>query len=158
MATYEHPRMTTLAQKLAFGFGLVFLAAGIAGFIPGVTTNLYDGLDFAGDGSEAELLGIFQVSVLHNVVHALFGVGVLAASRHDTAMLYLLASGLVYIALFGLGALGAADWVPIDDPDDWLHLGLSASLLAVWGVSKAEENKRRAESYDVALRARRRTA
>ena len=53
--------------------GIVFLLVGIAGFIPGVTTNLYDGLEFAGNDGTAELLGIFQVSVLHNIVHLLFG-------------------------------------------------------------------------------------
>jgi hypothetical protein len=158
VATYDRNR-TTLAQKLALAFGAVFLIVGIAGFVPGITTNLYDGLDFAGDGSEAELLGIFQVSVLHNLVHMLFGIGILAAARHDTAMQYLLASGLVYVALFVLGILGGANWVPVDEADDWLHLGLSAALLGAWGLGKAEENRRvDDEEYDVALRTRRRAA
>ena len=39
-------------------------------FIPGVTTS-YDQLELAGHESGAELLGIFQVSILHNVVHLL---------------------------------------------------------------------------------------
>lgn len=151
-------RETTLAQKLALAFGVVFLAVGIAGFVPGITTNLYEGLDFAGDGSEAELLGIFQVSVLHNLVHALFGIGILAAARHDTAMPYLLVSGLGYLALFVLGILGGASWVPVDDADDWLHLALSVALLGAWGLSKADENRRVEEEHDVALRARRRAA
>jgi len=40
----------TLAQKLAFLFGVTFLLVGILGFIPGITTN-YDDLKFAGDSS-----------------------------------------------------------------------------------------------------------
>ena len=50
----------------------MFLLVGILGFIPGITTG-YDDLSFAGHHSEAELLGIFQVSVLHNLVHVAFG-------------------------------------------------------------------------------------
>ena len=58
----------TLAQKLAFLFGVTFVIAGVAGFIPGITTNLYDGLEFAGNDGNAELLGLFKVSILHDVV------------------------------------------------------------------------------------------
>ncbi|HEV7622841.1 MAG TPA: DUF4383 domain-containing protein, partial [Amnibacterium sp.] len=58
-------------QKVALGFGVVFLLVGIAGFVPGLTTGT---LTFAGPTSGAELIGLFQVSVLHNVVHLLYGV------------------------------------------------------------------------------------
>ena len=64
----------TLAQKLAFMFGVTFLLVGILGFIPGITSN-YDELKFAGENSDAELLGLFQVSILHNIAHMLFGIG-----------------------------------------------------------------------------------
>ena len=65
--------MTTAAKVV----GAVFLLVGILGFIPGITSD-YDSLSFAGHMSEAKLLGIFQVSVLHNIVHILFGVAGLA--------------------------------------------------------------------------------
>jgi len=55
------------------GGGCSFLAVGILGFIPGITAN-YGSLGLAGHESEALLLGIFQVSVLHNIVHILFGI------------------------------------------------------------------------------------
>lgn len=44
----------------------------VLGFVPGITTS-YSELSFAGHESEAKLLGLFQVSVLHNIVHGLFG-------------------------------------------------------------------------------------
>lgn len=122
---------TTPVQQAARLVGIVFLLVGIAGFIPGITTELYDGLDFAGDGSEAELLGIFQVSVLHNIVHALFGVGIFMAATPEGARTYLLGAGAIYIVLFLLGIIGGADWVPVNDADDWLHLGLGVGLLAL---------------------------
>jgi Domain of unknown function (DUF4383) len=71
----------TSVQKAALAVGVVFLAVGVAGFIPGVTTN-YDTLALASHHSEALLLGLFQVSILHNIVHLLFGVaGLVAALR-----------------------------------------------------------------------------
>src|SRR3954451_17614761 len=67
-----------------------FLLVGIAGFIPGITSN-YDDLSFAGHTSDAKLVGVFEVSVLHNIVHLLFGVVGLAMARGaDTARTYLL--------------------------------------------------------------------
>lgn len=119
----------TPVQNAARLAGLVFLLVGIAGFIPGITTNLYDGLDFAGDGSEAELLGIFQVSILHNIVHLLFGAGLFLAATPEGARNYLIGAGTIYLVLFVLGILGGADWIPANNADDWLHLVLGVALL-----------------------------
>jgi hypothetical protein len=122
---------TTPVQTVARLVGIVFLLVGIAGFIPGITTNLYEGLEFAGDDGNAELLGLFQVSVLHNIVHALFGVGILMAATPEGARTFLLGSGAIYVVLFLLGILGGGDWVPLNDADDWLHLGLAVGLIAL---------------------------
>src|SRR4051812_49954328 len=70
----------TAVQKAALIAGIVFLVVGLAGFIPGLTTN-YSELSFAGHGSGALLLGVFQVSVLHNLVHLLYGVAGLAVAQ-----------------------------------------------------------------------------
>jgi hypothetical protein len=130
----------TPVQTAARLVGVVFLLVGIAGFIPGITTNLYDGLDFAGDGSEAELLGLFQVSVLHNIVHALFGVGIFMAATPSGARTFLIGGGAIYLALFLLGILGGADWVPVNDADDWLHLVLGIGLLGLgFGLTRERD-------------------
>ena len=71
---------TTAVQKAARLVGIVFLAVGVLGFIPGITTD-YSTLQFASHHSEAKLLGLFQVSILHNIVHLLFGVAGLALAR-----------------------------------------------------------------------------
>ncbi len=131
----------TPVQTVARLVGIVFLLVGIAGFIPGITTNLYDGLDFAGDGSEAELLGLFQVSVLHNIVHALFGVGIFMAATPSGARTFLIGSGAIYLVLFLLGIVGGADWVPVNDADDWLHLGLGVGLLGLgFGLTRDRDH------------------
>jgi hypothetical protein len=132
----------SLAQNLALVFGIAFLGAGILGFIPGITTN-YDDMTFAGNDSGAELLGIFQVSILHNIVHLLFGVAGLALARTwDGARIYLLGSGVIYLVLFTYGLfVGAGDdanFVPANNADDWLHLVLGVGLLASWFVSARE--------------------
>jgi hypothetical protein len=129
----------TLAQKLAFLFGVVFLLVGILGFIPGITEDAPG--SFAGEDSDGSLLGVFQVSVLHNLAHAAFGIGILAARKHATALTYLLVGGIAYAGLFLLGILGAMDWLPADDTDDWLHLVLAAALLGGWFVAKREDDR-----------------
>jgi hypothetical protein len=128
------------AQTLALVFGVAFLAAGVLGFIPGITTNLGD-IKFAGNDSPSELLGIFQVSILHNIVHLLFGIAGIALSRvPDSARTYLLGSGVIYIVLFVYGlVVGAGDdanFVPVNNNDDWLHLALGIGLLGSWFVTR----------------------
>ncbi len=133
---YAGPTRTrSLAQIGAIVAGAAFLLVGILGFIPGITTD-FDDLAFAGPDSRAELFGIFQVSVLHNIVHLLFGVvGLWAARIWATARLYLLASGAVYLVLFIYGMVidydSDANFVPVNEADDWLHLGLAIAMIAV---------------------------
>ena len=124
----------TMAQTLALLFGIVFLLVGILGFIPGITEDAPG--KFAGEDSDGSLLGIFQTSVLHNLAHLAFGIGILAARKHDTALTYLLVGGVAYLGLFVLGILGLLDWLPADDSDDWLHVALGAALLGAWYVSR----------------------
>jgi hypothetical protein len=124
----------TLVQQAALAAGAVFLLVGILGFIPGVTSN-YSELTFAGHESDAELLGVFEVSILHNIVHLLFGaLGIFAARAVNTAALYLVASGVIYLLLTLYGALidhdSAANFVPVNSADNVLHLLLGLGLLA----------------------------
>jgi hypothetical protein len=131
----------SLAQNLALLFGVAFLAAGVLGFIPGITTNLGD-IKFAGNDSPSELLGLFQVSILHNIVHLLFGIAGVALSRATaSAQTYLLWSGVIYAVLFAYGlVIGMGDdanFVPMNNADDVLHLALAVGLLGSWFVSRS---------------------
>ena len=114
--------------------GLAFLLVGIAGFIPGLTSN-YDELEFAGPDSGAKLFGLFEVSILHNVVHLLFAVGLIAAARTSWSRLYLLGGGVAYlgVALYGLlvDHESDANFLPINDADTALHFGLALLMLAL---------------------------
>jgi hypothetical protein len=128
-------RQMTPVQKAAFAVGAVFLLVGILGFVPGITSN-FDQLTFAGHHSEAALLGLFNVSVLHNIVHVLFGVAGLALARtFDGARSYLVGGGVVYLVLFIYGLVidhdSSANFVPVNDADNWLHLILAIAMIGL---------------------------
>jgi hypothetical protein len=132
----------SLAQNLALLFGVALLAAGVLGFIPGITTNLGD-IEFAGEDSPAKLLGIFQVSILHNIVHLLFGIAGIALSRTTAnAKMYLLYSGVIYVVLLVFGLFvevrDSSNFIPVNTADTLLHLVLAVGLLGSWFISKDE--------------------
>src|ERR1700712_3066601 len=97
------PRHRAPVQTVAATVGIVFIVVGIAGFIPGVTTH-YSDMTFAGHHSMAKLLGVFMVSVLHNIVHLLFGIAGLALARSARgAKQYLIVGGVIYLVLWLYG-------------------------------------------------------
>ncbi len=134
----------TPIQLAATLVGLTFLVAGIGGFIPGLTTDAKD-IALYGHESPAMLLGLFQVSVLHNVIHLVFGLAGLVMAK-AAAKTYLVAGGLIYLVtwLYGV-AIGPAtnlNFVPLNDADNWLHLGLGAGMAAVGlALGKAPAHK-----------------
>jgi hypothetical protein len=122
-------------QLVALIFGVVFLLVGILGFVPGITTD-YDQLTFAGPMSGAMLLGLFAVSVLHNIVHLLFGIaGLVLARTVPGARNYLVVGGVVYavIWIYGLitDPMSAANFVPLNTADNWLHLVLAVAMIGL---------------------------
>ncbi|MEV7574853.1 DUF4383 domain-containing protein [Pseudarthrobacter sp. NPDC089323] len=125
----------TNIQKAALAVGAVFLLVGVLGFIPGITTN-YETMGFAGHESQALLLGIFQVSILHNIVHLLFGAAGIAMARTAAqSKNYLVVGGAIYLVLWIYGLLigkdTAANFVPVNPADDWLHFVLGVAMLGL---------------------------
>lgn len=135
MTTDVGAATATPVQKAALVVAAAFLLVGVLGFIPGVTTD-YDQMEIAGHESGAQLLGIFGVSVLHNVVHLLFALAGFAMARtFGGARTYLVAGGAVYLVLTVYGWViergDDANFVPFDEADNWLHLVLGAGMLAL---------------------------
>ncbi|MDX6366329.1 MAG: hypothetical protein QOK30_1405 [Nocardioidaceae bacterium] len=129
-------RSPSLVNTAAMIVGVVFVLVGILGFIPGITAH-YGDLGFAGHGSGAKLLGIFQVSILHNIVHLLFGLAGIAAGRAapSAARGYLVGGGVIYLVLWIYGLVidkaSSANFVPVNNADNWLHLLLGVGMIAL---------------------------
>ncbi|SDD76462.1 DUF4383 domain-containing protein [Actinokineospora iranica] len=128
-------------QLIAAVVGAVFLLVGILGFIPGVTTD-YDHLGFAGHESTAKLFGVFQVSILHNLVHIAFGVAGLALARTLAgARAFLIGGGIIYLLLWLYGLIidhdSAANFVPLNTADNWLHLLLALGMIGLGVLATA---------------------
>lgn len=135
-------------KVFALVYGIVFLGAGIAGFIPGLVQPAPPTPDDTAPamGNVGLLLGLFPVNAMHNIVHLIFGIwGLLAARAMRAAWIYAVAVGAIYLifAIMGL----AAGWqtlfglVPLYGADVWLHLALAvvAIVFAVTGHGKWQE-------------------
>ena len=133
--TGDVTRTRALVQTAALVVAAVFVLVGVLGFIPGITTD-YSSMTFAGHHSEAKLLGVFQVSILHNIVHLLFGAAGFALARTvGGARAYLIGGGAIYLVLWLFGLLvgqdTAVNFVPLNAADDWLHLLLGLGMIAL---------------------------
>ena len=125
----------SLVRTAALAVAATFVLVGILGFIPGITSD-YGTMTFAGHESDAKLLGIFEVSILHNIVHLLFGVAGFAMARTVSgARTYLIGGGAVYLVLWLYGLIidhdSAANFVPVNNADNWLHLFLGLGMIAL---------------------------
>ena len=120
-------------QSMAGLFGFAFVVVGVLGFIPGAVQD-YALLHWWRPGSGAQLFGLFQTSILHNLVYIGLGVAGLVTARSLTAArAYLTVGGAVYTALAVYGLLvdrgGSANVLPADRADDWLHLGIGVLMI-----------------------------
>lgn len=123
----------SVAQSLAILISLAFIVVGVAGFIPSLTTHSTD-LANSGPESGTMLFNLFQVSILHNIVHIAFGViGLMAANGPRLAKTFLLLGGLAYLGLTAWGFMvdmaSSDNVLPVNTNDNWLHLGLGAGML-----------------------------
>lgn len=122
-------------RSAAMGMGVVFLLMGILGLIPGITTS-YSSMAFA-TGSEAMLLGAFQVSVLLNLVYLIVGAAGIWMSRGVLwARNFLIGSGAVLLVVWLYGLIvgnSAANILSTNAATNWLNLilGLLAGGLGV---------------------------
>jgi hypothetical protein len=111
-----------MAKTLGMLFGIVFLAIGVLGFVPGVTTN-------------DMLLGIFMVNTAHSIVHIASGAIFLIASMSGAgaARLWFQLFGIIYAIIAVLGFMtpnGMLLGMISNNPaDTYLHVGLAAAML-----------------------------
>ncbi|HUF49738.1 MAG TPA: DUF4383 domain-containing protein [Longimicrobiales bacterium] len=123
----------TAVQRVAQIFGGVFILVGIAGFY------WSRGSMEADPAMAPQLIGLFPVNVLHNLVHIALGVwGLLAARSFDGARAYARIAGIAYIALAVLGMFVPDTFglIPIGGNVIWLHAILGIALAAAGFMAK----------------------
>ena len=115
-------------KTLAYIFAGFFLAIGILGFIPGVT-------------EQGRLLGIFDVSPLHNVIHILSGLAALGLTMtmgDKGSKLYFQVFGIVYGLVTVVGFIQGTTvlgLIGVNMADNLLHLFITAvALYAGFGM------------------------
>jgi Domain of unknown function (DUF4383) len=113
-----------MARTLGMLFGIVFLAVGILGFVPGIT-------------KDEMLLGIFHVNAMHSIVHIVSGAVFLFASMAGAgpARLWFKVFGLIYAVVAVLGFMNPTGpvlgMISNNPADTWLHVVLAAAMLLI---------------------------
>ena len=115
-----------MLRKASMAFGIVFVAIGLLGFVPALTP----------DGN---LLGIFHVDAVHNIIHLASGVAaLLAASSPAYAKLYFQIFGVVYAIVAVGGFIPALQFgehpkllglIHVNLADNLLHVAIAAAAL-----------------------------
>lgn len=119
-------------RNFALVYGIVFLVAGAAGFIPALLSPYGPAHpELAVDAGAGVLFGLFPVNLLHNLTHVLFGVwGLMACRSLPAARLYARSVAVIYgvFVIMGLipGLMTVFGLVPLHSHDIWLHLLLAA--------------------------------
>lgn len=132
-------------RYFALVYGIVFLAVGIAGFIPGLLMPSAADHVLAVDAMDGRLLGLFPVNILHNIVHILFGLWGIAAYRSwSAARVYARVVAVVYAILAVMGLVPVLNTtfglIPLYGHDVWLH-ALLAAIAAYFGFAKVDRTE-----------------
>lgn len=120
-----------MIKNVAMIFGAVFLLIGILGLIPAATPD-------------DQLLGLFQVDGVCNVIHVLSGVLAIGAAMTSEkyARLYFQAFGAVYALVTVIGFLDGETVLGlfhVNTADNFLHLSLAVIMLAIgFGVKETD--------------------
>ena len=127
-------------QQVALVLGIVFLGAGIAGFVPAFLTPSDEPM--AVNTLHGRLFGLFPVNILHDLFHVAFGVwGLMVFRRFAASKTYLKTTAIVYGVLIVAGFIPGLQTmfglIPLHSHDIWLH-ALIAAPAAYFGF-RAEQ-------------------
>jgi len=116
-------------QTVAFLFGAIYLAVGVLGFLP-----------FLGGSAtmtNSRLLGLFNINLLHNLVHVVIGIaGVAAAASLANSRRFCQVVGVILLLLGVIGAVlpNPLGLLYIGELDVPLHL-VTGAVLAYFGFA-----------------------
>jgi Domain of unknown function (DUF4383) len=131
-------------RTFALIYGIVFALVGIAGFIPPLLTPHETGEhELVVDQNAGDLLGLFPVNLVHNLVHLAFGAwGLLVYRSTDASITYARSVAIIYALFVIMGFLPRLDTVfglvPLHGNDIWLH-ALLAAVAAYFGFVRHGE-------------------
>lgn len=139
------PRRALLTMA-ALVLGLAYLAAGAIGFA-------ITGLEGFADADRGAYLWVFEINPLHNAVHLLVGLGLLAGALQNAAAaraaLILVGGVYLIVGLAGFPLLDSQlNLLSLNRADNWLHLGTTAVaflvviVAAVLGWTQARADRR----------------
>lgn len=137
----------SLTRTVALVFGAVYVLVGVLGFLgdPIVADAAHENMESA----SGDLLGLFPINALHNIVHLAIGAFLLwGSTEHDRAVLAARTVGGVYlvVGILGFVAPDTFGLMPIGGNDIWLHLVSALVLLGVTYLDKAEHRDRSTSS------------
>ncbi len=118
-------------RTFAMVWGILFLMIAATGLIPGLLQPpAPDAPDLAVDAMHGQAAGLFPVNILHNLVHVIFGVWGLMASRSlGAAKNYARITAVIYFMFVVMGLIPGLDTtfglVPLHGNDVWLHVLLA---------------------------------
>jgi hypothetical protein len=122
-----------MVKAAAIIFGIVFLAVGILGFVPGATTDV-NGMPM--------LLGIFHVNTAHNFVHIASGVVFLLCGMAGAgaSRMFFKIFGIIYALVAVLGFMNPAGpllgMISNNPATTYLHVVLAVAMLFLGFVAK----------------------
>jgi Domain of unknown function (DUF4383) len=122
-----------MAKTIARIFGIIYTLVGVVGFIAplGGTFGM----------TPTPLLGLFDVNLVHNIVHLIIGLPLLLwASTEESAARLLRTFGIVLVIVAVVGFIKSIEaaihgFIPLAGSDVWLHL--VTGLIMLWGASTA---------------------
>jgi hypothetical protein len=103
-------RRSLVSSRITLGLGVVYVAIGVLGFVPGITSN---GL----------LLGIFAVNTVHNIAHLALGAVLIWGGMSASYVIVNKALAVVFAVLVVASFVAPIlEQLPLNPPDTILHL------------------------------------
>ena len=127
----------TLNQKVGTVFGAVYVLVGLAGFLVTGLTG------FA--APEGDLLIVFEVNPLHNLVHIGIGAALILAARSSASasrtMNVVIGATYLLVGLVGFVMMDEEfNILALNMADNWLHI-VSAALLLFVGLTNRTDTR-----------------
>lgn len=121
-------------RKFALWFGIIYLGAGVLGFVPAAMTPLTDA-NLSVTAFSGRLFGLFPVNFLHSLAHLALGAWGIAASRtmggaraYAKALAWILGVFTIMGLIPGFNTVWGL--VPLESHDIWLHA--MTAIVAAW--------------------------